>query len=336
MLYNNILETVGKTPLIQLNKIVADLPCKVYAKVESYNPGLSAKDRVAAYIIDKAEKSGQLKPGATLIEATSGNTGYSLAMIAALKGYQCVLTVSSKISDEKVLGLKALGAQIIICPKEAKPDDPRSYYSQAKRLAKEIPNAYYVNQNFNTQNMDAHYYSTGPEIWEDSKGKVTHYIASTGTGGTLCGTGRYLKEQNEDVNIIAIDAYGSVLKKYYETGIYDEREIYSYRIEGTGKNIIPANIDFDIIDQYIKVTDKHAALRARELARKEGILAGYSTGAVLQGLFQIKENLTKDDFVVVLVSDHGSRYLGKIYNDEWMKNEFPNKINESKPVKVNA
>ncbi len=322
MQYNNILETIGNTPLIKLNKIVEDIPGQVYAKVESFNPGLSAKDRIAHYIVEKAEISGQLQPGGTLIEATSGNTGYSLAMIAAIKGYRCILTVTSKISEEKKCGLKALGAEIVLCPKDVKPEDPRSYYEQAKRLAKEIPGAFYVNQNFNPQNMEAHFMTTGKEIWEQSQGKVTHYIASTGTGGTLCGAAQYLKQQKPDTRIIAVDAYGSVLKKYYETGIYDQNEIKPYRIEGTGKNIIPGNIDFDIIDKYVKVRDKHAALRARELAKTEGILAGYSTGAVLQALFQIKDDLTENDFVVLLVSDHGSRYLAKIYNDQWMEEEF--------------
>ncbi|MDB4727770.1 cysteine synthase family protein [Saprospiraceae bacterium] len=318
MTYNSILDAIGNTPLVKLNKVTKDLTPTVYVKLEGSNPGQSAKDRIASHMISVAEKSGALQPGGTLIEATSGNTGFSLAMIAAVKGYKCVLTASSKISKEKVDMLKALGAEVVICPKDAKPDDPRSYYEMAKRLAREIPGAYYVNQNFNNENAQAHYLSTGPEIWEETKGKVTHLIASAGTGGTLSGTARFLKEQNPNIRIIAVDAYGSVLKKYHETGIYDLNEISSYRIEGTGKNIIPANVDFDVIDQFIKITDKDAALRARELARKEGILAGYSSGAGIQAVFELQEEFLPTDVVVSILPDHGSKYLGKIFNDEWM------------------
>ncbi len=318
---NSVLETIGHTPLIRLHKITHRLPGVFYAKAESYNPGHSAKDRIALYMIERAEKLGKLKPGGTLIEATSGNTGFSIAMIAAVKGYKCVLTVSSKISKEKVDMLKALGAEVVICPKDAKPDDPRSYYKMAERLAKELPNAYYLNQNYNRENAEAHYLSTGPEIWEQTQGKVSVIVASAGTGGTLSGIARYLKEQNPKIRVIAVDAYGSVLKKYHETGIYDEDEIFSYRIEGTGKNIIPDNVDFELIDQFVKVTDRDAAHRARELARLEGILAGYSSGAGIQALFEIQDQLLPHDVVVTVLHDHGSKYLGKVFNDDWMREQ---------------
>jgi len=318
MVFNNILETIGKTPLIRLNKSVLHIPATVYAKVEAFNPGLSAKDRIALHMLERAERLGQLKPGGTVVDATSGNTGFSLAMVCAIKGYKCVLTVTSKISEDKMNNLKAMGAEVILCPQDAKPNDPNSYYRRAEQLAKDIPNAYYVNQNFNTDNADAHYLTTGPEIWEQTQGKVTCLIGSTSTGGTLCGTGRYLREQNPDLKIFGVDAYGSVLKKYHETGIYDENEIYSYRIEGTGKNIIPANVDFGLIDRFVKVTDKDSALRARELARQEGMLVGYSSGGALQCLEQIKDELTEDDVVVLIFADHGSKYVSKIFNDSWM------------------
>ncbi len=321
MTCNTILETIGRTPLIRLNRITKGLPSTVYAKCEGFNPGHSAKDRIALFMIEQAEAQGLLKPGGTLIEATSGNTGFSLAMIAAVKGYRCVLTVTSKVSKEKIDALEAMGAEVIVCPKEAKPNDPRSYYKMAERLAQEIPNAYYVNQNYNTWNMQAHYLSTGPEIWEQTEGKITHLIASAGTGGTLSGTAAYLKEQNPHVRIIAVDAYGSVLKKYHETGIYDEKEIYSYHIEGTGKNIIPGNCAFELIDKFVKVTDKDSAFRTRELARLEGIMAGYSSGAGVQALFQIQDELKENDMVVLIFPDHGSKYLGKVFNDEWMRQQ---------------
>ncbi|MEI6408306.1 MAG: cysteine synthase family protein [Bacteroidota bacterium] len=318
MVFNNILETIGKTPLIRLHKSVLHIPATVYAKVEAFNPGLSAKDRIALHMLERAERLGQLKPGGTVVDATSGNTGFSLAMVCAIKGYKCVLTVTSKISEDKMNNLKAMGAEVILCPQDAKPNDPNSYYRRAEQLAKDIPNAYYVNQNFNTDNADAHYLTTGPEIWEQTQGKITCLIGSTSTGGTLCGTGRYLREQNPDLKIFGVDAYGSVLKKYHETGIYDENEIYSYRIEGTGKNIIPANIDFGLIDRFVKVTDKDSALCARELARQEGMLVGYSSGGALQCLEQIKDELTEDDVVVLIFADHGSKYVSKIFNDSWM------------------
>lgn len=321
MTYNSILETIGRTPLIRLNKITLGLAPTVYVKVEGFNPGQSAKDRIALHMIEEAEKSGRLKPGGTIIEATSGNTGFSLAMIAAIKGYKCVLTVTSKISKEKKDSLEAMGAEVIVCPKEAKAEDPRSYYRVAERKAREIKNSLYVNQNFNTQNARAHYLSTGPEIWEETKGKITCLIASAGTGGTLSGTAQFLKEKNADIRIIGVDAYGSALKKYHETGEYDEREIYSYQIEGTGKNIIPGNCAFELIDRFVKITDKDAALRARELAMMEGIMAGYSSGAGIQALLQIQEEFTADDIVVIILPDHGSKYLGKVFNDEWMREQ---------------
>lgn len=321
MVYSNILETIGKTPLVQLNAIVSHIPATVYAKVEAFNPGLSAKDRIALHMIERAERLGKLKPGGTVVDATSGNTGFSLAMVCALKGYRCVLTVTSKISGDKLNNLRAMGAEVILCPKDAKPNDPRSYYSRAEQLAKEIPGAYYVNQNFNTDNGEAHYLSTGPEIWEQTQGRITWIIGSASTGGTLCGSARYLREQAPQLRVVAVDAYGSVLKKYHETGVYDENEIYSYRIEGTGKNIIPANIDFDLVDRFVKVTDQDSALKARALARQEGILAGYSSGAALQCLEQIKDELTKDDVVVLIFADHGCKYVSKVFNDDWMRAE---------------
>ncbi|MCC6459062.1 MAG: cysteine synthase family protein [Saprospiraceae bacterium] len=330
MVYNNILETIGKTPLVQLHNAVSDIPATVYAKLEAFNPGLSAKDRIALHMIERAERLGQLKPGGTVVDATSGNTGYSLAMVAAIKGYRCVLTVTSKISEDKLNNLRAMGAEVILCPQDVKPDDPRSYYRRAEQLAKDIPNAFYVNQNFNPDNGEAHYLSTGPEIWEQTQGKVTCIIGSASTGGTLCGSARYLREQNPDLKVIAVDAFGSVLKKYHETGVYDENEIYSYRIEGTGKNIIPANVDFELIDRFVKVTDQDSALTARSLARQEGILAGYSSGAVLQCLHQIKDELTADDVVVLIFADHGCKYVTKVFNDEWMRTQ--GFLQEEKPA----
>ncbi len=331
MVYNNILETIGKTPLIRLNNIVADIPATVYAKLEAFNPGLSAKDRIAFHMIERAEQLGKLKPGGTVVDATSGNTGFSLAMVAAIKGYRCVLTVTDKISADKLNNLRAMGAEVILCPKDAKPNDPNSYYRRAEQLAKDIPGAFYVNQNFNADNGEAHYLSTGPEIWEQTNGRIDWLIGSASTGGTLCGTARYIREQNPDLNVIAVDAYGSVLKKYHETGVYDESEIYSYRIEGTGKNIIPANVDFEQINRFVKVTDRDSALKARALARQEGMLVGYSSGAVLQCLHQIKDELTADDVVVLIFADHGSKYVTKVFNDDWMREQG---FLEEEPVKT--
>ncbi len=319
----SVLEAIGNTPLIRLEKASLDLNTEVWAKVEAFNPGASAKDRVAKYMIEQAERSGALKPGGTIIEATSGNTGYSLAMIAAVKGYHCVLTVTSKISQDKTNLLKAMGAEVVICPKDAKPTDPNSYYEKAKALAAEIPNSVYLNQNFNTDNMDAHYYSTAPEIWQQSEGMITHFVGSTGTGGTVSGIAKYLKEQKPEVQVIGVDAYGSVLTNYWKTGEYDPSLISSYRIEGTGKNIIPANLKRELIDHYEQVHDREAAFRTRELSEVEGLMMGYSSGANLQAVYQAAEAgmFSPNDFVVVIFHDHGSRYLGKVYSDAWMKEQ---------------
>lgn len=318
---NNVLEAIGNTPLIRLNNIVEDLPCTVLAKVESFNPGLSAKDRIALKMIEKAEREGIITPGGTVIESTSGNTGYSVAMVCAVKGYRCILVAPEKISEEKRAALRALGAELIICPTNVKPEDPKSYYSVAQRLNDETENSYYINQYFNPDNVKSHYATTGPEIWTQTQGEVTHYVAACGTGGTLSGTAQYLKEQNPLVQVIGVDAYGSVLKKYHETGEFDQNEIYPYKLEAVGKNIIPSNVNFDIIDRFIKVTDKDAAHTARKIATQEGILVGYSAGAALQGVLQMKDEFHPDDVVVVLFSDHGSKYFGKIYNDGWMKEQ---------------
>ncbi len=322
MRFNSVLDTVGATPLVKLDRICGErIPATVYAKVEAYNPGNSAKDRAALYMIEAAERKGLISEGATIIEATSGNTGYSIAMISAVKGYRCILTLTDKAGPEKQALLRALGAEIILCPKDAEPEDPASYYAQAEYLAETIPNSYYLRQNWNLDNSEAHYRSTGPEIWEDTKGKVTHYVCCAGTGGTLSGTARYLKEKNPEVTVIGVDAYGSVLKKYWQTGVFDKNEIYSWKVEGLGKTIIPDNVAFDLIDEFIKVGDRAAALRVRELARREGLLTGYSSGAALEAVFAIRKQLKPDDVVVVLLPDHGSRYLGKIYNDDWMKEQ---------------
>jgi len=318
MVYENLSGTIGNTPMVRLNKITAGLPGTFYAKVEAFNPGQSAKDRIAFYMVEQAEKKGLIKPGGTIVEATSGNTGFSIAMLSAIKGYQCILTLTSKASTEKISLLKSLGAEVIICPVDVRPEDPRSYYSRAEQIAKETPNAFYLAQNFNTDNAAAHYHSTGPEIWKQTEGKITHYVCCAGTGGTLSGVAKYLKEQNPAVRIIGIDAYGSVLKKFWETGIYDPNEIKPYKVEGLGKNIIPSNIDFSLIDEFIKVSDRDSAIRARELASKEGLLMGYSSGSAMHGIFQIQDELDENSVVVALFSDHGSRYLGKIYNDGWM------------------
>jgi cystathionine beta-synthase len=321
MVYNNILETIGRTPLVRLNKIVEHIPATIYAKIEGFNPGLSAKDRIALHMIEHAERTGQLLPGGTVVDATSGNTGFSLAMVCAIKGYRCVLTVTSKISEDKLNNLRAMGAEVVLCPKDAKPNDPNSYYRMAETLAKEIPGAYYINQNFNMDNSAAHYLSTGPEVWEQTAGKITHLIGSASTGGTLCGTGRYLREQNPNLQVIATDAFGSVLKKYHETGVYDENEIYSYQMEGVGKNIIPGNFDFELINKFVKVTDKDSAFKARELAMKDGILAGYSSGACLQCLDEIKDELKPEDVVVLIFASHGTKYVTKIFSDAWMRQQ---------------
>ncbi|MEZ5039683.1 MAG: cysteine synthase family protein [Saprospiraceae bacterium] len=319
--YESVLATIGHTPLIKLSRIGASINASVFGKVECFNPGQSAKDRIALHMVQEAEKRGDLKPGATLVEATSGNTGYSLAMIASLKGYDCVLTVTSKASQEKLSLLRSMGAEVVVCPADVEPEDPRSYYSRALQLTKEIPGAYYIGQNYNLDNSGAHYATTGPEIWEQTGGKITHYVCCAGTGGTLSGTARFLKEKNPNIKIIAVDAYGSVLSKYWQTGIFDKSEIYPYKIEGLGKTIIPDNVNFDIIDEFIQVTDRNSALRTRELALKEGLMVGYSSGAAMECVFKIKRQLHPNDVVVVLFPDHGTRYLGKVYNDEWMKQQ---------------
>lgn len=321
MHYENVLATIGNTPLIKLSRIAKPIPATVFGKVECFNPGHSAKDRTAHYMVEQAERSGKLKPGGTIIEATSGNTGYSLAMVCGIKGYNCVLTVTDKSSKEKISLLKSMGAKVIICPANVEPNDPQSYYSQAEKLAREIPNSFYLAQNFNLNNQGAHYHTTGPEIWEQTEGKITHYVCCAGTGGTLSGTAKYLKEKNPDIKIIGVDAYGSVLQKFWLTGKLDKSEIYPYKIEGLGKTIIPDNVAFDVIDEFIKVADKPSALRTRQLARKEGLLLGYSSGAAMQCVFEIKDQLKPSDVVVVLFPDHGSRYLGKVYNDSWMREQ---------------
>jgi cystathionine beta-synthase len=317
--YSNILETIGNTPLVKLNKITKDIKATVLAKVETTNPGNSVKDRMAVKMIDDAEKSGVLKPGGTIIEGTSGNTGMGLALVAIIRGYKLICVLNDKQSKEKMDILRAVGAEVVVCPTAVEPTDPRSYYSVSKRLAAEIPNSWYVNQYDNLSNRLAHYESTGPEIWEQTEGKITHFVVGVGTGGTISGVGKYLKEKNPNVKIWGIDTYGSVFKKYKETGIFDENEIYPYVTEGIGEDILPANVDFDIIDLFEKVTDKDAAVYTRKIAREEGIFVGNSAGAVIKGVLQLKDQLKEDDVVVVLFHDHGSRYIGKIFNDEWMK-----------------
>ncbi|MEM6395298.1 MAG: pyridoxal-phosphate dependent enzyme [Bacteroidota bacterium] len=316
---NNILETIGNTPLVKLNKITAHLPCPVFIKNETFNPGHSIKDRMALKMLQDAEADGRLKPGGTIIECTSGNTGMGLALAGAVKGYRCIFTTSDKQSKEKIDILKAVGAEVIVCPTNVMPDDPRSYYSVAERLSKEIPNSFWFNQYDNLSNRQAHYESTGPEIWKQTEGRITHMVVGVGTGGTISGTSRYLKEQNPNIKVWGIDTYGSVFKKYHETGEFDEKEIYPYITEGIGEDILPKNVAFDLIDHFEKVTDKDGALMARRLAREEGMLLGYSAGSALAGLLQLADKLTPEDIVVVVIHDHGSRYVGKIYNDDWMR-----------------
>lgn len=315
----NILETIGNTPLVKLNRITAEIPAQVFIKFETFNPGHSIKDRMALKMVLDAEARGDIKPGGTIIECTSGNTGMGLALAAAVKGYRCIFTTTDKQSKEKIDILKAVGAEVIICPTNVTPNDPRSYYSVAERLSKEIPNSYWCNQYDNLSNRQAHYESTGPEIWQQTDGKITHMVVGVGTGGTISGTGKYLKEQNPNIKIWGIDTYGSVFKKYHETGEFDEKEIYPYITEGIGEDILPKNVDFSVIDLFEKVTDKDGALMARRLAREEGMLLGYSAGSAVAGLLQLKDKLTKDDVIVVVIHDHGSRYIGKIYNDDWMR-----------------
>lgn len=316
---NNILETIGNTPLVRLNKLTKELDAMVLAKVEFFNPGSSVKDRMAVKMVEDAEADGRLKPGGTIVEGTSGNTGMGLALAAIIKGYKLICVSTDKQSKEKFDILRAVGAEVIVCPTDVDPKDPRSYYSTSKRIAEETPNSWYVNQYDNPSNAVAHYEQTGPEIWEQTDGKITHFVVGVGTGGTISGVGRYLKEKNPDIKIWGIDTYGSVFKKYHETGIFDENEIYSYITEGIGEDILPENVDFGVIDGFEKVTDKDAALYTRKLAREEGIFAGNSCGAAVKGVLQLKENFSKDDVVVVLLHDSGSRYVGKMYNDDWMR-----------------
>ncbi|MBK0380922.1 pyridoxal-phosphate dependent enzyme [Mucilaginibacter segetis] len=319
MWYNNILETIGDTPLVKLNKIVKDIPATVLAKIETTNPGNSIKDRMALKMIEDAEKSGKLKPGGTIIEGTSGNTGMGLAIAAVIKGYKCIFTSTDKQSKEKFDALRAFGAEVIVCPTNVDPEDPRSYYSVSSRLEREVPNSWKPNQYDNLSNSQAHYEQTGPEIWEQTEGKITHLVVGVGTGGTISGTARYLKEKNPDIQVLGIDTYGSVFKKYKETGILDKNEIYPYITEGIGEDFLPQNVDFSLIDHFEKVTDKDAALMTREIARKEGIFAGNSTGSAIAGLLQMKDRFKEGDIVVVIFPDHGSRYMGKMYNDDWLR-----------------
>ncbi|KIO52804.1 pyridoxal-phosphate dependent enzyme [Flavobacterium hibernum] len=316
---NNILETIGNTPLVKLNKIVAEIDALVLAKVETFNPGNSVKDRMAVKMIEDAEADGRLKPGGTIIEGTSGNTGMGLALVAIIKGYKLICVISDKQSKEKMDILRAVGAKVVVCPTDVEPTDPRSYYSVSKRLASETPNSWYVNQYDNMSNSLAHYEQTGPEIWKQTDGKITHFVVGVGTGGTISGVGKYLKEKNPNIKIWGIDTYGSVFKKYHETGIFDENEIYSYITEGIGEDILPKNVDFSLIDGFTKVTDKDAAVYTRKIALEEAIFVGNSAGACIKGLLQLKEHFKPEDVVVVLFHDSGSRYVGKMFNDDWMR-----------------
>lgn len=317
--HENILGTIGNTPLVRLNRIAAGLPATVLIKMETFNPGQSIKDRMALKMVEDAEAAGKLAPGGTIIECTSGNTGMGLALAAAVKGYRCIFTTTDKQSKEKMDVLRAVGAEVIVCPTNVAADDPRSYYSVAKQLSQETPNSYWCNQYDNLSNRQAHFETTGPEIWRQTDGKITHLVAGVGTGGTISGTGRYLKSQNPDIQVWGIDTYGSALKKFHETRQFDPSEIYPYITEGIGEDIIPANIDFDIIDHFEKVGDKEGAVMARRLAREEGLLLGYSAGSAVAGLLQLQDRLKPGDIVVIPIHDHGSRYVGKIYNDDWMR-----------------
>jgi len=320
MIYQSIVETIGNTPIVRLNNVTKGIPGTILAKVEYFNPGNSTKDRMALKMVEDAEKSGLLKPGGTIIEGTSGNTGMGLALTAIAKGYRCIFTMADKQSQEKINILKSVGAEVIVCPTNVSPEDPRSYYSIARKLNREIPNSFYPNQYDNLSNTAAHYESTGPEIWKQTEGKITHYVATVGTGGSMCGTAKYLKEQNPKLVTIGIDTYGSVFKKYKETGIFDENEIYPYLTEGFGEDILPKNVNFDVIDHFIKVTDKDGAIGARRLSREEGLFVGWSSGSAIHGALEYaREFLKKDDVMVILLPDHGTRYLAKVYNDQWMK-----------------
>ena len=318
-IYNNILETIGNTPMVRINKLAKGCKAQILAKVETTNPGNSVKDRMAVKMIEDAEKAGVLKPGSTVIEGTSGNTGMGLALACIIKGYKLICVLNDKQSKEKMDILRAVGAEVVVCPTAVEPTDPRSYYSVSRRLATEIPNSWYVNQYDNLSNRQAHYEQTGPEIWEQTDGKITHFVVGVGTVGTISGVAKYLKEKNPNIKIWGIDTYGSVFKKYHETGIFDEAEIYPYITEGIGEDILPANVDFSLIDRFEKVTDKDAAIYTRKLAREEGIFVGNSAGSAIKGVLQLQDELTENDVVVVLFHDHGSRYVGKIFNDDWMR-----------------
>ena len=335
--HDNVLGLIGNTPLIRLNKITESLPGNFYAKVEAFNPGHSTKDRIALYIIEEAERQGILSPGDTIIETTSGNTGFSLAMVSIIKGYNCILAVSSKSSKDKIDMLRSLGAKVYVCPAHVSADDERSYYNVAKRLHEETKGSIYINQYFNQLNIDAHYKSTGPEIWEQTNGKITHLIACSGTGGTISGAAKFLKEKNPNIRILGVDAFGSVLKKYHETKEFDADEIYPYRIEGLGKNLIPTATDFDLIDSFIKVTDEESAHTTREIAKKEGLFVGYTSGAVMQAIKQYAEDgeFTEESNVIAIFPDHGSRYMSKVFSDDWMNEQgFFDSINAEEVQKV--
>jgi cystathionine beta-synthase len=335
--YDSVLSLIGNTPLIKLNRITESLQGNFYAKVEAFNPGHSTKDRIALYIIEEAEKQGILTPGDTIIETTSGNTGFSLAMVSIIKGYQCILAVSSKSSKDKIDMLRSLGAKVYVCPANVAADDHRSYYSVAKRLHEETKGSIYINQYFNQLNIDAHYKSTGPEIWEQTNGKITHLIACSGTGGTISGAAKYLKEKNPNIRILGVDAFGSVLKKYHETKEFDANEIYPYRIEGLGKNLIPTATDFDVIDHFMKVTDEQSAHTTREIAKKEGLFVGYTSGAVMQAIKQYAEEgeFNENSNVIAIFPDHGSRYMSKVFSDDWMNEQgFFDTINSEDAQKI--
>lgn len=335
--YSNVLELIGNTPLIKINKVTEGLQGNFYAKVEAFNPGHSTKDRIAIHIIEEAERRGILQPGDTIVETTSGNTGFSIAMVSIIKGYNCILAVSSKSSKDKIDMLRSMGAKVYVCPAHVSADDPRSYYSVAKRLHEETKGSIYINQYFNELNLEAHYKTTGPEIWEQTIGQITHLVACTGTGGTLSGTARYLKEKNPNIRVLGVDAFGSVLKKYHETREFDASEIYPYRIEGMGKNLIPSAIDFDVIDKFVKVTDEAAAHATREVAKTEGLFVGYTSGAVLQAIRQYAEEgeFTEDSKVVAIFPDHGSRYMSKVFSDDWMNEQgFFDSINIEETQKI--
>ena len=335
--YNSVLELIGDTPLIRLNKVTEKLEGNFYAKVEAFNPGHSSKDRIALYIIEEAERKGILSPGDTIIETTSGNTGFSIAMVSIIKGYNCILAVSSKSSKDKIDMLRSLGAKVYVCPAHVSADDERSYYNVAKRLHEETKGSIYINQYFNQLNIDAHYNSTGPEIWKQTNGKITHLVACSGTGGTISGTAKFLKEQNPNIKVLAVDAFGSVLKKYHETKEFDNDEIYPYRIEGLGKNLIPSATDFDTIDKFMKVTDEESAHCAREITRKEGLFVGYTSGAVLQAIRQYADEgeFDENSNVIAIFPDHGSRYMSKVYSDDWMHEQgFFDSVHQEEVQKI--